>query len=151
LLNQRKHAAPDFMDDWHKYGPENFSLVTLEEIPGASVEEKRNHETKWFDHYRNMGKLYNKNLVSFNSAPGAIRKAIEAARVANTGRYHSPEERAKRAASHRGKRHTPESIAKMSAVKKALGQKPTPEAARAGGYATLEKYGPLWYRRQKED
>ncbi len=135
LLNQRKHACPKMIEDWHRYGGETFTIRVLEALDRPTVEEKRAAETKWMNFYKAIGLLYNENLASFAPVEGAIAKAVAVAHLKPGNRW-TPEANEKRRLAQLGK---PKNHgAKVSATKKALGQRPSLEAASRGGKRAAE-------------
>jgi group I intron endonuclease len=137
LLRGGKHAEKVLQDDWNRYGEKAFTVITLQHLmEDAPLEDKRAAELRWMDHYRVRGRLYNANQNSFSPTSENQTKRVEAARKANTGRVQTPEANEKRRLAQLGK---PKNHgAKVSAAKKALGQKPTLEAAKAGGKRAAE-------------
>lgn len=119
------HDVTAMTDDFVKYGGQSFRIFTLEELcADADVPSKREAELRWMHHYKAIGLLYNNQLISFQ--PGAGYKL----------RSHTPEANEKRRLAQLGK---PKGHgAKISASKKALGQRPTLEAAKAGGKRACE-------------
>lgn len=139
MLRKKIHSCKSMITDWHYYGNESFIIKCLEELGDATVDQKRKSELAWMSHYKSQGKLYNEHITSF--AP------IERARLngqpkatATIGRKWTPEANEKRRLAQLGK---PKNHgAKVSASKKALGQRPTLEAARMGGRRSAEVGGP---------
>lgn len=135
LLKKRRHACPKMIEDWHRYGDAVFEIRVLEGLEQPTIAEKRAAETKWMHFYKAKGLLYNENLASFAPKPEVIAKGQPVA-VATAGRKWTPEANEKRRLAQLGK---PKGHgAKVSATKKALGQRPSPEAARAGGLAAAK-------------
>lgn len=132
LLKSKRHTSKRMIEDWHRYGDSAFDIASIEELAeDASLEHKREAELGWMEHYRVLGKLYNEHIISFNSTDESLDKAREAMLRSSPGRRWSAEANLARSMSQKGK---PKGHgAKISATKKALGQRPTPEAARKGG------------------
>jgi hypothetical protein len=105
----------------------------------ASLEQKRQRELHWMAMLSNAGMLYNEHLISFRPTEAARQKGVANAH-AEPGNRWTPEVNEKRRLAQLGK---PKGHgAKISATKKALGQKPSLEAARMGGIAACKKrYG----------
>ncbi len=136
LLRANRHAEQGLQSAWNAHGEQAFSMIALELLADDSVQSKRDAELRWMRHYEAAGRLYNRNRASFAPTPDAIRKGQPRATAA-VGRKWTPEANEKRAAAQRGK---PKGHgAKISATKKALGQRPTLEAARKGGIAATRK------------
>lgn len=131
MLRKKKHSAASMVSDCEQFGDKAFWLKILEVLePNASVEVRREAELRWMHHYADLGLLYNAYLTSF-SPSGDWKKKTQ-----------SPEARMKRSLALRGKPKHPGHGAKISATKKALGQRPSPEAIRRGNIACLKKrYG----------
>lgn len=126
LLRGGKHSEKILQDDWLRYGEDAFTTIVLENLPDdAALPDKRAAELRWMEHYQVRGRLYNTNRNSFSPKPEHMARRVEAARIANTGRVHTAEERLKRSENNKGK-HTGHG-AKISATKKALGQQPSRE------------------------
>lgn len=135
LLNQQKHKTEKLQADWNTYGEQGFMMATLETFNHDSVAMKRSRELHWLRHYSAKGLLYNEHIVSFSGTPESIGKAIEASR--NAPRIQTAETNEKRRLAQLGK---PKNHGdKISATKKRLGQKPSLEAASAGGKAACKK------------
>jgi hypothetical protein len=136
LLNAGKHAAKRLQSDWNELGPSGFRLNVLEALPSdVSVVLKRERELHWMRHYLEQGRLYNDNRTSFQPPNEAPAKAA-AQRKAN-GYRPSEESNQKRRLAQIGK---PKGHgAKISETKKRLGQRPSLEAAIAGGIAATAK------------
>ncbi len=127
LLKKGAHSEKLLQADWDMHGEVGFAMLTLARLPeDCSIADKRTAEKRWMEYYKAKDRLYNTNLASFEGAEGTLQKRVEAARRANKGRVHTPEERLKRSISNKGK-HTGHGH-KISATKKALGQQPTREA-----------------------
>ncbi len=123
-LKRRIHTSSKMIDDWHAFGDATFKMRTLEELPdGAPLEVLREAELRWMHHFNGQGRLYNVHLVSFGPGGNFAERAA------------SPEARLKRSIALRGKPKHAGHGAKVSATKRALGQKPSAEAARLGGIA----------------
>jgi group I intron endonuclease len=138
LLRAGKHAEKSLQKDWQIYGEHYFTVETLEELGECELETKRERELWWMSWFA-AGEppiLYNSNRSSFAPTPEAINKSQPLATKA-VGRKWSPEANEKRRQAQLGK---PKGHgAKVSATKKALGQRPSIEAARAGGIAVHAK------------
>jgi hypothetical protein len=130
LLNQGKHLCKKLQADWNADRESGFEVLELERLPDtASVVDKRIKELHWMQVHSE--KLYNEHQVSFAPVPSAILKGIAAS--ARFPRPQTPEANEKRRIALLGRKH--DRGPKISATKKALGQRPSLEAARAGGRA----------------
>lgn len=130
-LNTGKHNETQLLADWRLHGEQAFKMVALQELPDdCSIEAKRSAELDWMRFYKGLRRLYNRNLVSYGPTAETLKRG------------HSTEARRKAGLAQRGKPKAAGQGAKISATKKALGQKPSLEAARAGNRACLAKrYG----------
>ena len=129
LLRKGKHSSEQMVLDCKKYGTHAFQIAILELLGDiSSIEEKRTAELRWMSYYAERGLLYNSQMISFEPGAGYKEKA------------HTPEANEKRRQAQLGK---PKGHgAKISATKKALGQKPSLEAARKGAIACHKvRYG----------
>lgn len=104
---------------WDKYGKQSFKFYELE--PVQYVEDLIDREQAWIDIYQACDRAY-----GFNIAPRADRtcqsaESIEKSRLANIGRKHTPETKARM----REIKMTPESQAFIRAVNS--GRKRSPE------------------------
>ncbi len=138
LLSNGLHKEPDLLADWLLYGAANFMIeevYVMEE--DASLHTKRAMEKHAMARYKAAGLLYNRNEACFQPTPEAIAKGIPNAAAYNRGRSPSPESNLKRRLAQLGKPKN--NGAKISATKKALGQRPTLEAARKGGLAAKRR------------
>lgn len=139
LLRAKKHHAIKLQKLWDDAWNDasQFVMVELQDADYAHRGAACVTEQDWITLYDSLGLLLNTNKTSQGLGGEASRKGIEAARIANTGRVHSPESREKRRLAQLGK---PKGHgAKISATKKALGQKPSLEAASLGGIAACAK------------
>jgi group I intron endonuclease len=129
-LRNGVHNDPLLLEAWRQHGEGAFEMVDLEVLPDdADVPAKRTAELRWIREYEAQHRLYNRNIVSY-----AVTKEAWL-------RGRTPEVRERAAAAMRGKKR-PGAGAKISATKKALGQRPSREAAIAGNRAALMKrYG----------
>ncbi len=134
LLNQGKHLCTKLQSDWKRDGESAFESIELEHLADdATVVDKRVRELAWMQQHQ--AALYNEHQVSFAPIPAAIRKGIAAS--AAVPRPQTPEANEARRQAQLGK---PKGHgAKISATKRALGQRPTLEAARLGGIASKAK------------
>lgn len=129
LLRKKKHSSLSMVSDCEKYGTHAFNISILELLGDVvSVEAKREAELRWMSHYKERGLLYNEQMISFGPGAGYLERA------------HTPEANEKRRLAQLGK---PKGHgAKISATKKALGQRPSLEAARQGAIACNKvRYG----------
>ena len=136
LLNASKHSEPLLQADWLQYGQQMFAMETVMQLEeDVSLHALRAMETFTMQRYKATGMLYNQNEASFMPTRAAIMKS--ASMGVNRGRMISEEQKLKQRMSQLGipKNHG----AKISATKKALGQRPTKEAARLGGIAACKK------------
>jgi group I intron endonuclease len=129
-LKRRMHTATKMTDDYDLYGPKSLTIRALEVLQSDELKVKREAELRWMHHFDKLGILYNAQLISF--APGVGYKL----------RSHTPEANEKRRLAQLGKPKREGQGAKISATKKALGQRPTLEAAKAGAIACHKvRYG----------
>lgn len=137
LLRNGKHNEKRLQQDWTRFGEDAFEMVTLETLPhNTTVDVKRKHEVEWMNRKEAEGLLYNSHKNSFGLSREAMMKGVQAA-ILNPGKRWSEEANRKRSENNKGK-HTGHG-AKISATKKRLGQRPTLEAAREGGFAAHRK------------
>lgn len=124
-LKRNLHTSTRMQEDFVQYGAQSFKIRPIEKLPeAATLEVKREAELRWLHHYQGLGILYNAHIVSFSMVP----------EVRERGR--NPEADLKRSLAQRGK---PKGHgAKISATKKALGQRPSLEAASLGGSAACK-------------
>lgn len=119
LLRKGRHSSEIMLADFAHYGRTGFTLIVKEKLQdGVSVEQRRESELRWMNHYKEQGRLYNASFVSFGPSGNWKER---------TG---SPEARAKRSAALSGRPKHAGHGAKVSATKKALGQRPSAEAIR---------------------
>lgn len=140
LLRRGLHSETELQQDWSLHGEAEFSFYELETfVYDESLETRRSAELKWMEQFSKDGLLYNKNRISMALLPEAIAKGVQNAHGSKGNRW-TPEANAARSAAQKGK---PKGHgAKISATKKALGQRPSLEAARLGGIAaTMLRYG----------
>lgn len=140
LAKNGTHTARGLVDDWQRYGDAAFAIRAVEILPpDASIAVKREAELRWMGLFSQQGRLYNDNHVSFGA--GITRNPItDETRRKLSRRRSTPEANLKRRLAQIGK---PKGHgAKISATKKALGQRPSPEAVRKGNHAMqLTRYG----------
>lgn len=122
-LKRRLHTATKMTEDYDRYGPTALKISVLEVLLSDELKVKREAELRWMHHFNDLGILYNAQLISFS--PGIGYKL----------RCHTPEANEKRRLAQLGKPKREGQGAKISATKKALGQRPTLEAAKAGARA----------------
>lgn len=138
LLRKGVHAEKALQADWNRFGEGAFTVDTLKELGECTLDEKREEELwhmAWFAN-GNPPRLYNTNRTSFQGTEGSLAKAVAVSHRAPGNRW-TPEANEKRRLAQLGK---PKNHgAKVSASKKALGQRPSLEAARAGGIAVHAK------------
>lgn len=136
LLNNNKHNEKLLQNDWNEYGSSHFEIVALEMFSNSSVEHKRKSETAWMAKFDTDGLLYNTNRASFMPCEQAIRNGVANSHK-NKGNRWTAEANEKRRLAQLGK---PKNHGhKISATKKALGQRPTIEAAIKGNLAMQAK------------
>ncbi len=117
-LNRRCHHNAHLINAWHRYGPENFDFVVVEECPAEKLIEV---EQRYLDEARQNGdSAYN---LSFVAGGGEITAEARAKISASLLRHYTehPETHERLRQSHLGKKHTPEHRANVSASK--LGEK----------------------------
>lgn len=116
LLRANKHNEPDFQADWNLYSGATFSLRALQDIGDATIAQKRAAELHWMQHFSDVGRLYNRNRMSFQPTPETVAKGQPRA-TAVEGKKRSPEANLKRRLAQLGipKGHG----AKISATKRA--------------------------------
>ncbi len=136
LLRANKHAEPELQAAWNTHGESAFSMIAVRVIADESVDARRQAELQVMQQYDDKGLLYNRNRACFSPTYEAWQRGYLKG-AATKGNKQSPEANAKRRAAQIGK---PKGHgAKISATKKALGQKPSLEAARLGGIAATRK------------
>ena len=119
LLNAGKHKCRRLQEDWTRDGASRFIAKVYDEMPDATLAEKRGRELYRMQALKDAGLLYNEHLVSYAPTPEATRKGIEASRHVE-GRKRSPEANEKRRLAQLGK---PKGHgAKISATKQARKQ-----------------------------
>ena len=132
-LRQGKHHAPLLQRAWDARGESAFTFEVIETVHTKA--EMVCREQYWIDTLESFGsKGYNATGEAFRMSAENIAKGVAAASAKRRGNPHSPESNLRRSLSQKGipKGHG----AKISATKKALGQKPSAEAASMGGKAT---------------
>jgi len=133
LLKAGRHGTK-LQVAWNSHA-DTFQMKPLEVLAeDVSVIQKRECELKWMKHYEGLGLLLNEASISFQPPSGHAKKAA-ATRTAN-GYRPSAESNEKRRLAQLGKPKG--NGAKISETKKRLGQKPTLEAAKAGGVAACK-------------
>jgi len=103
LLRQNKHMEPKLQADWNEYGELGFSMIQLQDLPDATVNQKRQAELEWMKVYKGFGGLYNTRFMSFGQTPEVVRKWVEAGVAARRGKPQSPEANLKRRLAQLGK------------------------------------------------
>lgn len=123
LLKRGKHGCSLMLHHFKEHGRSSFEIRSLEILAADDLKTKRDREISWMRSFGSRGKLYNETEASFGAG-------------VPEGRKRSPEANLKRRLAQLGK---PKGHgAKVSASKKALGQRPSLEAARAGGRRSAE-------------
>lgn len=144
-LKLGKHPNPHLQRAYIRYGDSAFVFDVLEVCEQTLVIEREQYYLDTLKPFRGSGF----NIALDAKSPMLGRPLSEAARtalkIANTGRYYSPETRAKISASkkgtkasdetraklsvaHKGRKHTPEAIAKMVTAKTGLRASPETRA-----------------------
>lgn len=134
-LRKGNHPAPLLQRAWNFRGADAFLFEVIEKVENKNQLAAR--EQYWIDTLRSFGNRgYNASAVAYRFREEDQRKGVEASAQLRRGKPQSAESNLRRSLSQKGipKGHGH----KISATKKALGQKPSLEAARLGGIATCK-------------
>lgn len=116
LLNSGQHTCQRLLADWQEFGEPQFELVSLEELPMATLPARREAELEWMDRFTSEAKLYNEHRISMQPAEEARQRGVRNAHIL-PGKRWTPEANLKRSLAQKGK---PKGHgAKISATKRA--------------------------------
>ena len=140
LLENGRHKCEGMQADWTRYGKAQFVIYQLEALREFDgIETRREAELKWMRRFEHHNRLYNIHIISLRPTVEAIARGAANAHLKPGNRWTAEaNEKRRQAQLGKPKGHG----AKISATKKRLGQKPSLDAARAGGIAATDKrYG----------